>query len=68
LVPPWPHHELLYVIDTLVCLLQNLNPSTIQHVPQFLQSELYVEDVAVMDAIAVTSVEGETLHLQDKVW
>ncbi|XP_067674368.1 uncharacterized protein [Haliotis asinina] len=45
----------------------SLNPSMSQHVPTMLPSEGLVDDVIVMDAVAVQSADGETLTLTDKV-
>lgn len=49
------------------CTLQNTNPSVLNPGMSYLPSEGIVEDIIVMDAVSVSSVDGERLDLQDKV-
>ena len=50
------------------CALQNINPSALtQHVSAFLPSEGLLLETVNMDAVAVQSLEGEILNLNEKV-
>ena len=48
-------------------VFQSLNPSSLQQAPTYLPSEGVVEEVTIMDAVSVSSADGESFHLQDKV-
>ena len=48
-------------------ILQSVNPSSMQHAPTYLPSEGVVEEFTIMDAVAVSSADGESFTLQDKV-
>ncbi|XP_052089132.1 uncharacterized protein LOC127725852 isoform X10 [Mytilus californianus] len=46
---------------------KSLNPSVMQHGPSYLPSEGIIEDVILYEATAISSSEGETIALKDKV-
>ncbi|KAJ8314952.1 hypothetical protein KUTeg_007102 [Tegillarca granosa] len=46
---------------------RSVNPSILQHGPSYLPSEGLVEDVVIRDAVAVSSVDGEIVLLEEKV-
>lgn len=48
-------------------VLQSMNPSVLQHGPSYLPSEGIVEDVILYEATAISSSDGETIALKDKV-
>ncbi|XP_059166583.1 dynein axonemal heavy chain 8-like [Physella acuta] len=54
-------------IDKRLHQVYNINPSVIQHVPSMLPSEGLVDEVIIMDAVAVHSSDGEVLNLTEKV-
>ncbi|KAL5009692.1 hypothetical protein ScPMuIL_011997 [Solemya velum] len=54
-------------VDKRLNEVYNTNPSSITHGMSYLPSEGIVEDIVVMDAVSVSSVDGERLELQDKV-
>jgi len=50
-----------------LCLVQNMNPSMLQQGPTYLPSEGVVEEVIIKDAVSVSSADGESFTLVDKV-
>ena len=57
----------LIVINTFCSVLQSVNPSALQHAPTYLPSEGVVEEFTIMDAVSVSSADGESFNLHDKV-
>ena len=55
------------VINTFCSVLQSVNPSALQHAPTYLPSEGVVEEFTIMDAVSVSSADGESFNLHDKV-
>lgn len=45
-----------------------MNPSVIQAGPTYLPSEGVVEEVIIKDAVSVSSADGESFNLIEKVW
>ncbi|XP_041355189.1 dynein gamma chain, flagellar outer arm-like isoform X3 [Gigantopelta aegis] len=62
-----PEFQLSSLVTRIPSHLHSMNPTLLQNVPTMLPSEGLVDDVIVMDAIAVQSADGESLTLQDKV-
>ena len=52
---------------TVFYIFQSVNPSSLQHAPQYLPSEGVVEEFTIMDAVSVSSADGESFTLQEKV-